>query len=319
MDVTGRMLRLLSLLQTHRAWSGAELADRLEVSRRTLRRDIDRLRDMGYRVSARRGSDGGYQLEAGASLPPLLFDEQEAVAIAVGLRTVTVGGLAGIEDISVQALAKLEQVLPGELRARISALNTYTVPLPAGGPSVDAATLAVIAQACRDQERLRFRYTTRDGVESDRRVEPHRLVPSGRRWYLVAWDLERDDWRTFRVDRLDAVTHTSWNFDARTLPADDAAAFVAEALAAAPARYEAVVTLHAPFEEVAEGWRHYGGSGLEPLDGDRCLLRTKGDHLGWLAASILLIGVDFEVHEPAELVEHIRGLGTRLTAATASG
>ena len=141
---------------------------------------------------------------------------------------------------------------------------------------MDAATLAVIAQACRDQERLRFGYTTRGGVESERRVEPHRLVPSGRRWYLVAWDLERDDWRTFRVDRLDAVTHTSWDFDARTLPADDAAAFVAEALAAAPARYEAVVTLHAPFEEVAEGWRHYGGRGLEPLDRRRCTAPHQG-------------------------------------------
>ncbi len=316
MDVTSRMLRLLSLLQTHRVWTGPELADRLEVSRRTLRRDIDRLRELGYTVHARRGAEGGYQLEAGPSLPPLLFDDQEAVAIAVGLRTATVGSLAGVEEISVQALAKLEQVLPTRLRSRISALSRYTVPMAASGPTVDPGTLTAIAQACRDQERLRFAYQTRRGVESERRVEPHRLVSMGRRWYLVAWDLDRDDWRTFRVDRLHTVVNTGWRFDVRSLPGGDVAAFVAESIAAAPARYEALVTLHAPLEEVSERMKHVSDGPLESVDHGKCLLRTKSDYLEWLAASITLIGVDFEVHEPPELIEHIRELASRLAAAT---
>lgn len=316
MDATSRMLRLLSLLQTHRLWAGTELADRLEVSRRTLRRDIDRLRALGYTVSARRGADGGYQLEAGSSLPPLLFDDEEAVAIAVGLRTATVGTLAGIDEVSVRALAKLEQVLPARLRSQISALTTYTVPMAPSGPTVDPGALTAIAQACRDQERLRFGYQTKEGVESDRRVEPHRLVSMGRRWYLVAWDLDRDDWRTFRVDRLHTVANTRWRFDARSLPADDAAAFVSGAIAAAPARYEARVTFHAPADEVAARMRHVAEAALEPVDDRTCMLRTKSDSLEWLAASITLIGVDFEVHEPPELIDHIRNLTARLSAAT---
>ncbi|MBA2337915.1 MAG: YafY family transcriptional regulator [Acidimicrobiia bacterium] len=314
-DTTSRMLRLLSLLQTHRFWNGVELAERLLVSRRTLRRDIDRLRTLGYVVHARRGAVGGYQLEAGSSLPPLLLDDEEAVAIAVGLRSATVGTLTGIEEISLRALAKLEQVLPSRLRVKINALSTYTVPMAGSGPQVDATTLAVLAQACRDQERVRFAYRSREGVESDRRVEPYRLVSAGRRWYLVAWDLVREDWRTFRVDRLRDLVATAWRFDARVLPADDAADFVAQAIAAAPARYDVAVTLHASVDEAAHRMQYVAEGQLEALDNGRCRFRTKGDSLEWLAASILLIGVDFEVHQPVELIDHIRDISGRLAAS----
>lgn len=315
MDTTSRMLRLLSLLQTHRYWTGPELAERLGVSPRTLRRDVDRLRALGYRVHARRGVEGGYRLEAGSSLPPLLLDDEEAVAIAIGLRTATSGTLSGIEEISVQALAKLEQVLPPRLRRRINALNTSIVPMAASGPRIDAGVLTAIAHACRDQERIRFAYRTREGVESERRVEPYRLVSAGRRWYLVAWDLDREDWRTFRVDRLQAVGATGWRFEARPLPAEDAAAFVTEAIAASPARYQALVTLRAPVEEVAQRMRYVAEGALERVNGNTCILRTKGDSLEWLAASIILIGVDFEVREPTELISYIRSLSTRLAGS----
>lgn len=318
MDTTTRLLRLLSLLQTHRYWRGTELAGRLGVSGRTLRRDVDRLRELGYMVNARRGADGGYQLEAGKSLPPLLLDDEEAVAIAVGLRSATGGSLAGIEEISLQALAKFEQILPPRLRRRINALSTSIVPIAGYGPTVDASTLAMIAQACRDQERIRFSYRRRDGVEGERRVEPHRLVPAGRRWYLVGWDADRSDWRTFRVDRLSEVFNTGWRFEARALPAEDAAAFVKDAINATPARYHAVVVLHGSAEDVESRTWYIAEAPLESIDDTSCILRAKSDSLEWLTANLTLIGVDFEVLEPIELIEHIRALTARLAAATVS-
>src|SRR3954464_9063334 len=214
-NTSARMLRLLSLLQTHRYWPGVELADRLEVSPRTLRRDVDRLRELGYPVHANRGAAGGYQLPRGAAGvaqarpgaggPPLLLDDDEAVAIAVGLRTAAAGAVAGFEETSVRALAKGIQLLPPRLRRRIDALRAVSTPgVFGGGPSLDATTLTTIAMACRSEERLRFDYTPRDGQAAARHVEPHRLVSLGRRWYLIAWDLERGDWRSFRVDRMAA-------------------------------------------------------------------------------------------------------------------
>src|SRR6266540_2965783 len=190
LETSARLLRLLSLLQARRDWTGADLADRLGVSARTVRRDVERLRDLGYPVHATRGTDGGYRLGAGAAMPPLLLDDEEAVAVAVGLRTATGGAIAGIEETSVRALAKLEQVLPSRLRRRVNAVQEFTVPfVRPGGPTVDADVLAVIAGACRDRERLRFPYKTFDGTASRRLVEPLRLVHTGRRWYLVAWDV----------------------------------------------------------------------------------------------------------------------------------
>lgn len=204
LETSARLLRLLSLLQAHREWSGADLADRLGVTSRTIRRDVDRLRELGYPVNASPGTGGGYQLGAGAELPPLLLDDDEAVAVAVGLRTAAGQGIEGIGETSVRALAKLEQVLPSRLRRRVSALNTFTVPMLRGPqPSaVDPGVLTELANACRDGERLRFEYRDHGGSPTRRNVEPHRLVCTERRWYLVAWDVDRDDWRTFRADRI---------------------------------------------------------------------------------------------------------------------
>ncbi len=315
MTTTSRLLRLLSLLQLHRDWSGPELAERLEVSPRTLRRDIDRLRELGYPVRATMGAAGGYRLEAGAALPPLLLDDEEAVAVAIGLRTAAGGTVAGIEETSVRALAKLEQVLPSRLRHQVNALQTYTVPLTAAGPTVDPKALTAIAQACRDRERLRFGYRSREGVESRRLVEPHRLVSAGRRWYLVGWDVDRRDWRTFRVDRLSSPAVTGMTFVPRDLPTGDAAAFVARALHATVAGHRAVVTLHAPLEVVADRLGPHHGL-LEPVDERTCLLRTAADSLEWLALSIGMLGVDFEIHEPPELIDHVRALTERFRRST---
>src|SRR5213079_1482266 len=199
---SGRLLKLLSLLQTRRDWTGDELARRLEVSGRTIRRDVERLRELGYPVDALTGPAGGYRLHAGTAMPPLLLDDEEAIAIAVGLRTAARASVTGIEEPAIRALVKLEQVLPSHLRRRVRALGSATISPPVGGPTVDPQHLTVIAGACRDSERLRFAYRSRDGTDSRREVEPHALVNLGRRWYLVAWDRGRADWRSFRIDRL---------------------------------------------------------------------------------------------------------------------
>jgi predicted DNA-binding transcriptional regulator YafY len=314
---SARMLRLLSLLQTHRFWPGTELAGRLEVSPRTVRRDVDRLRDLGYPVDASRGATGGYQLQAGAALPPLLLDDEEAVAIAVGLRVAAGGVVSGIEESSVRALAKLVQVMPPRLRRRVDALRTYTVPAIFSGPRLDASALAVIAQACRDGERLRFGYTARDSEPAQRHVEPHRLVTLGRRWYLVAWDVERGDWRMFRVDRLrDAVT-TGARFRQRDLPGGpdvDAAEFVRARLAQVPRRFqiEVVFRTGAATVEAAMG----GAGTVTPIDATSCRFRMSVDELGWPAAVLGMVGADFEVVGPPELRDFVRQIGTRLLAST---
>ena len=257
---SSRLLSLLSLLQGRRDWAGGELADRLEVSGRTIRRDVDRLRELGYPVDAVTGPSGGYRLRAGAAMPPLLLDDDEAIAIAVGLRTAAGASVTGIEETAVRALVKLEQVLPSHLRRRVQALGSSTMTLPfRGGPQVDPQHLTVIAAACRDRERLRFGYTARDSSESRREVEPHSLVNAGRRWYLVAWDCGREDWRSFRVDRLARPAATGVRFEPRELPARDAAAYVGQSLAAAPARYDATVTVEATAEELSSR-RWLGGT-----------------------------------------------------------
>jgi predicted DNA-binding transcriptional regulator YafY len=254
LETSARLLRLLSLLQGRRDWSGSELAARLEVSERTIRRDVDRLRDLGYPVDASRGSDGGYRLGAGAAMPPLLLDNDEAVAVVVGLRTAAVGAVAGIEETSVRALAKLEQVLPARLRQRVNALQSYTVAVPPDRPGavVDAAVLSTLAAACRDTERVRFDYLGHDGSTSVRSVEPHQLVSWGRKWYLVAWDVDRHDWRTFRADRITPRTPTGPRFPPREGPAGGAAAYVARGTSAAAWRHQARVVVHAPASVVAE-------------------------------------------------------------------
>jgi predicted DNA-binding transcriptional regulator YafY len=302
------MLRLLSLLQTHRYWPGNELADRLEVSPRTLRRDVDRLRELGYPVDANRGVAGGYQLQSGAAMPPLLLDDEEAVAIAVGLRTAAGGAIAGIEETSMRALTKVVQVMPPKLRRRVDALRTYTVPaMWSSGPTVDAMALTVIAQSCRDDERLRFEYTARDGEETRRLVEPHRLVSLGRRWYLVAWDVERHDWRTFRADRMIEPKATGARFRQRDLPGGDAGAFVRDRLKAVPTQHQVVVTVRAPADDVKNVVSHWGT--VNAIDDDTCELRMNVDALDWPAMVLGSIGAEFEVVQPAELRDYMRKLG----------
>jgi predicted DNA-binding transcriptional regulator YafY len=313
-ETSSRLLTLLSLLQARRDWPGSELAHRLEVSGRTIRRDVERLRGLGYPVESITGPAGGYRLRAGTAMPPLLLDDDEAIAIAVGLRTAARASVTGIEETSVRALVKLEQVLPAHLRRRVRALQSATMTLPAGGPTVDPQTLTVIAAACRDFECVRFAYRGRDGVASRREVEPHSLVNLGRRWYLAAWDRGRQDWRTFRVDRLTGPASTGVRFSPRELPAKDAAAYVSESLSTAPYRYEARVTLQAPVEAVR---RKVPWGTIEPIDEHTCELRTGDDDLGWLALRVAMLGVDFEVHEPPELAEHLLLLAGRLERAAA--
>jgi predicted DNA-binding transcriptional regulator YafY len=312
---SSRLLELLSLLQGRRDWPGGELAERLEVSGRTIRRDIERLRQLGYPVESLTGRAGGYRLRAGSAMPPLLLDDEEAIAIAVGLRTAARASVTGIEETAVRALVKLDQVLPGHLRRRVRALGSATFVLPAPGPTVDPQHLTVIAAACRDSECLRFAYQSRDGADSHREVEPDSLVNHGRRWYLVAWDRRREDWRTFRIDRLAKPAATGVRFTARRLPAKDAAAYVEQSITAAPNRFEALVTLHAAAEEITSRVPAYWGT-IEPIDARTSEYRTGDDDLRWLAMRIAMLGVDFEVREPPELVEHLRELASRLARAT---
>ncbi|WAL68178.1 YafY family protein [Amycolatopsis cynarae] len=315
-NTSSRTLRLLSLLQTHRFWRGAELAERLEVSARTLRRDVDRLRELGYPVEASRGVDGGYRLAAGAALPPLVVDDEEAVALAVGLQSAAQGAVAGIEESSLRILAKVIQVMPARLRRRVEALRAMTVPAtwqPAGGAGVDPAALTTVALACRDSERLTFGYTTADGRRGDRQVEPHRLVSLGQRWYLVAYDLTRHDWRSFRVDRLSAPAATGERFRPRELPAEDAADFVRAGIGNMPPAYEVEVLVHAPGEPVRARVGRW--CTIEDLGPDRCLLRMTTESLDWAAFAVGLTGAEAEVRAPRVLADQLREWGRRFIAA----
>ncbi|MER5325842.1 helix-turn-helix transcriptional regulator [Streptosporangium roseum] len=308
LETSARLLRLLSLLQTPREWTGAELAERLAVRGRTVRADVERLRNLGYPVLATRGSAGGYRLGAGAALPPLLLDDEEAVAVTVGLRTATGGAIAGIEEASLRAPAKLEQVLPSRLRRRVNTLQAYTVPVPRGdaGPGVDPAVLTTLSALCRDRERLRFDYHDHAGAATVRTVEPYRLVIWGRRWYLLAWDVARDDWRTFRVDRI----RPRPRFTSRDLPDDDIAAYVAGRVSAAAWRYRAKVTVHAPAEVIADRIGP-AASTVERLDDRTCVLHTGADTIETLAVHLGLLGADFDVSGPPELLTHLHRLARR--------
>ena len=315
-DTPARLLQLLSLLQTPREWPGGELADRLGVSRRTVRRDIDRLRELGYPVQATLGSDGGYRLVAGKAMPPLVLDDEEAVAIAVGLRAGAGHAVEGVDEASVRALAKLEQVLPSRLRHRVSTLQAATTPLTSGdGASIAPETLTVMASTVAGQERLRFAYRAKDGTESRRLTEPYRLVSTGQRWYLVAYDLDREDWRTFRVDRVSQPFATGSRFTPRELPTGSAAEYLRQSMYRRQETYEYVVTFAAPADAIAARIPAWLGT-PEPLDADTCRLRaTTGDAVHWLAVRLAMLGCEFTVQEPEELVRYVRELGERLTRA----
>jgi predicted DNA-binding transcriptional regulator YafY len=315
-DTPARLLQLLSLLQTPREWPGGELADRLGVSRRTVRRDIDRLRELGYPVQATKGADGGYRLVAGKAMPPLVLDDEEAVAIAVGLRAGAGHAVEGVDEASVRALAKLEQVLPSRLRHRVSTLQAATTPLASGdGATVAPETLTVMASAVAGQERLRFAYRSADGAETRRLTEPYRLVSTGRRWYLVAYDLDRADWRTFRVDRVSDPFPTGARFAPRELPTGSAAEYLRRSMRGRQETYTLDVTFAAPAESVTARLPGWLGS-PEPVDEHSCRLRTAADgSLEWLAVRLALLGCEFTVRDPPELAVYVRELGARLTRA----
>ncbi|MER6191608.1 helix-turn-helix transcriptional regulator [Streptomyces cyaneofuscatus] len=327
-DTPARLLKLLSLLQTPREWPGGELAERLDVSPRTVRRDIDRLRELGYPVEASRGSLGGYRLVAGAAMPPLVLDDEEAVAIAVGLRAGAGHAIEGVDEASVRALAKLEQVLPSRLRHRVSALQNATVPLVRGdGATIDPQTLTTLASAATGQEALRFSYRSADGTETKRQVEPYRLVSTGRRWYLVAYDLLRADWRTFRVDRVSEPFATGARFTPRPLPVEggggaepeDAARYFARSMAGRQPELRLDVRFRAPAEFVAARLPPTLGV-PEPEPGpdgeDGCRLRSSStDSLEWVALRLALVDCEFAVQGPPQLVAYLESLGARLTRA----
>ncbi|MGW0980631.1 helix-turn-helix transcriptional regulator [Streptomyces xiamenensis] len=321
-NTSSRTLRLLSLLQTHRHWPGTELAGRLGVSVRTLRRDIDRLRELGYPVQAQRGTEGGYQLAAGAALPPLVVDDEEAVALVVGLQAAAQGPVEGIAESSLRVLAKVVQVMPTRLRHRVDALHRVTVPGPGWGdsaapPTVDPDLLTGVAMACRDSERLRFAYTSAAGERTERHLEPHRLAMLGRRWYLVGYDLTRHDWRSFRLDRVaGAAERTGDRFRPRELPAADAAAFVRAGIDTWPAPHRVEALVAAP----AAGVRARVGQWAtveETADAGRCRVVMTTHSLEWPLVALGMTGAEFEVVEPPALRERLHDWGTRFTRAAA--
>jgi len=313
LGTSARLLRLLSLFQGRRYWSGTELAERLEVTSRTLRRDVDKLRELGYPIQSTSGVEGGYQLGAGATMPPLLLDDDETVAVAIGLRWAASSTVEGVEEASVRALAKIERILPPRLASRVAALQTVVVAPARGAKSVDARTLSAVAAACRDCESLRFRYEDHSGKTSARRVDPLRLVYTGRRWYLVAWDSDRSDWRTFRMDRMQGRVALGARFTQREPPARDLAAYVSRGVWNAPP-CRARIRLMASAEAVSAHLPSVAT--IEAVDEQSCIFEMGAATYASLAMQLVWMGVDFEVREPAELVEEVRRIGERFGKAS---
>lgn len=313
LETSARLLRLLSLFQGRRYWSGADLAQRLDVTSRTLRRDVDKLRTLGYPIHSAAGAEGGYQLGAGSTMPPLLLDDEEAVAVALGLRASATGSIAGVEEASVRALSKIEQIMPPRLGRRLAALQAMIVTPRRAASAVDAATLSAIAAACRDSHELRFRYSDHSGNATARSVEPHRLVHTGRRWYLVAWDSARRDWRTFRVDRIQPKPVTGPRVAPRQPPASDLAAYVARGIWYAPP-CRARVKLLASAETVAERLPPCIGM-IEAIDPQSCVLDMGAATFESLAMQLALLGVDFEIAGPPELIQEVQNLTHRYQRA----
>jgi len=318
-NTSSRTLRLLSLLQGQRYWPGGELASRLGVSIRTLRRDVDRLRELGYPVQAARGVDGGYQLAAGAVLPPLVLDDDEAVALAVGLYAATSSTVAGMAEASVRALAKVVPVMPPRLRRQVDALRAMTVSAQwhTFDQETDPTVLTTVAQACRDGERLALSYASADGVRSERSCEPHRLVSLGRRWYLVAYDLSRHGWRTFRLDRIERLRSEGTRFRSRELPASDAAEFVRQGIRQLSTGYDVQATVHAPAATV--GARIGRWAEVEELDAERCRVRMSTDNLDWAVLMLGAAAADATEVSPPELVAQLGQWADRFHRAVSSG
>jgi len=318
-DPTGRALQLLSLLQTHRFWRCAELAARLEVTERTVRRDVDRLRDLGYAVDSTSGKYGGYRLATGAHVPPLLLDDEEAVAVAVGLRYAAEAAIDGMEETSLRALTKIELLLPHRLARRVSALHSSVTSMrrAADDDVIDPEALSVLAAACRDYEHVRFDYQRGDGESSSRLAEPHQLVTAGRRWYLVAWDQHRHDWRTFRLDRLRNPRPAGSHFTPREIPGGDAAGFVASSLGSTPRCNDAKISVQATFAELESVLRWIDHTAIE-LEANYSVIQIRSEDLGRLAMTVARIALTAPVMviEPPELADAVRQLANHLRVST---
>lgn len=307
---TERVLRLLGLLQRRPTWTATALAAELGVTDRSIRRDVERLRALGYPVHATAGVGGGYQLGAGTQLPPLLLDDDEATATAVALRLAATSAVTGAGEAAVRTLAKLDQVMPPRLRAEIRALHHATDTLAGASADVDADVLVTIARACRDRVRVRFRYARSEGGERERTVEPVRMVTTGRRWYLMAFDVDREDWRTFRLDRMRELESTTWRFQQREHP--EPAGYVQDAITNAPYRHHARVRLCAPAEKVRRQVPPQVGRVEEDRDG-WCVLTAGGDDLDWLAMHIAALRLETEILDPPELRDAAARLAAQLS------
>lgn len=312
-----RLLSLLSLLQSRPHWSGEALSARLQVHPRTLRRDIDRLRQLGYPIHASSGVAGGYAFRAGRALPPLLLDDEEALAAAVALRTAVTGTISGIEQTAITALVKIEQVMPARLRPRLDALRSALLPMDQSGPVVDAGLLTALAAACRDQLQLGFDYNDRDGQPSRRQVEPQGVVHAERRWYLVAWDLHRADWRTFRLDRIAGSPQLGAHFAPRPGPEDgDLRQWVARRLSLGQSNEQAQVIVHAPLPKLRQLIPRSAGE-LEALEDGRCLLRCGASPPGAVVYWLMALDLEFEVLGPPALLERLQASAERLARSLA--
>ncbi|MET4780668.1 WYL domain-containing protein [Glaciihabitans sp. UYNi722] len=301
---TSRVLALLNLLQTHRQWSGPQLAERLSVTERTLRRDVERLRALGYRIEAARGATGGYRLEAGSQLPPLLLTDDEAVTMAIGLRVAASQGIVEGEQTTLSAMAKFEQILPSALRERVNAIaGLARSETPRSAAAVSPDMLGQLALACRDGERIRFHYVAANGDETDRVVEPHSLVAAEHSWFLVCWDLRRDDWRTFRIDRMSRFFGTRLRFESRDLPAENAAEFVAAAVASLRRRHNAEVLIALPLEEMVEYFGPWS-KGVTRVDDETTSWPIGGDSFELMLMVLLWIpaGVEYELRGSDEFL-----------------
>jgi predicted DNA-binding transcriptional regulator YafY len=314
---TARLLELLSILQRGGQHSGPDLADHLGVTERTVRRDVERLRDLGYAIEARRGSDGAYRLGAGGSaLPPLLVDEEEAIALAVCVRTAAGDSVRGVGVAAERALGKLRQSLSPRARTQVEALSAATVRLPSTSTdAVDDAVLLDVSAACRTPERLAIRYRAATGIESDRRVDPYRVVNVDRRWYLMAYDVDRQDWRTFRLDRILSVQRTGHGV--RLVDPPDPVSYVSASISTAPYRFQARVVVHAPAEVVARMVPPSVGV-IEEIDPGRCRLQFGADDLDYLTVELGTLGHDFEIEAPDELLPHLAAVAARLARAAVS-
>ncbi len=312
-DTSARMLRLLSLLQSGRAWPGADLATALDTSPRSLRRDIDRLRELGYAVESLRGPGGHYRLVAGRAVPPLLFEDDEVVAATLGLRIVAagLGGVEGVEESAERALAKLGQVLPARLARRAAALTEAVEPEQRVWPGVRPEVLTGLGEAVADGHWVRMVHRDRDGRELRRKVDPYRLVLSGRRWYLFAWDRERDDWRTFRLDRITTVTPTRAPFSRREPPEEHLAEHLERGFRGTEARHTVSVLFAASAEEVAARIARIDG-GLEAVGPGRARYTARVDSHAWLAVVLALTGLPFTVEGPEEFAHSTAELADRL-------